>query len=95
MTRMMVEGHTVDVIYFDCAKAFDSVNQKHLLLAKVKSFGLIDAVVRKIEAYVSGWVSRVHISGEHDCWLTETLNWTTLYRGFLEVYPPPPPSPLP
>ncbi len=26
VTRMMDEGHTVDVIYLDFAKAFDSVN---------------------------------------------------------------------
>ncbi len=24
----------------------------------------------------------------HGCWLTATLNWTTIYRSFLEVYPP-------
>ncbi len=39
MTRMLDEGHTVDVIYLDFAKAFDSDN--HIfLLAKMKSFGL-------------------------------------------------------
>ncbi len=35
------------------------------LLAKMKSFGLGDAVVRWIEAFLSGRVSRVHIGGEH------------------------------
>ncbi len=24
----------------------------------------------------------------YGCWLTATLNWTTIYRSFLEVYPP-------
>ncbi len=24
----------------------------------------------------------------HDCWLTAMLNWITIYRSFLEVYPP-------
>ncbi len=24
----------------------------------------------------------------HDCWLIAMLNWTTIYRTFLEVYPP-------
>ncbi len=49
---MMDEGHKVDVIYLDFAKAFDSVNHV-FLLAKVKPFGPGDAVVRWIEAYLS------------------------------------------
>ncbi len=64
VTRIIDEGHTVDVIYLDFAKAFDSVNHR-FLLAKMKSFGLDDVVVRWIEAYLSGRVSRVYISGEH------------------------------
>ncbi len=46
------------------AKAFDSVNHR-FLFAKMKSFGLGDVVVRLIEAYISGRVSRVHVGGEH------------------------------
>ncbi len=64
VTRMINEGHTVDVIYLDFAKAFDSVNHRFLLV-KMKSFGLGDGVVRWIEAYLSGRVSRVHVGGEH------------------------------
>ncbi len=44
MTRMIDEGHTVDVIYLDFAKAIDSVNHR-FLLAKMNSFGLGDVVV--------------------------------------------------
>ncbi len=50
--RMIDEGHTVDVIYLGFAKVF--------FLAKTKSFGLGDVVVRWIEAYRSGRVSREH-----------------------------------
>ncbi len=64
VTRMIDEGQTVDVIYLDFAKAFDSVNHR-FLLAKMKSFGLGAVVVRWIEAYLSGRVSRVHFGGEH------------------------------
>ncbi len=60
---MMDEGHTVDVIYLDFAKAFDSVNHR-FPLAKMNSFGLGDVAVRWIEAYLSGGVSRVHVGGE-------------------------------
>ncbi len=59
---MMDEGHTVDVIYLDLAKAFDSVNNRFLLV-KMKSLG--DAIVRRIEAYVCGRVPRVQVGGEH------------------------------
>ncbi len=34
-------------------------------MAKMKSFGLGDVVVRWIEAYLSGWVSRVPVGREH------------------------------
>ncbi len=64
VTRMIDEGHAADVIYLDFAKAFDSVNHR-FLLAKMKSFGLGDVVVRWIETYLSGRVSRVHVGGEH------------------------------
>ncbi len=53
MTRMIDEGHTVDVIYLDFAMVFDSVNHR-FLLAKMKSFCLGDVVVHWIEAYLSG-----------------------------------------
>ncbi len=42
---MMDKGHSVDVIYLDFAKAFDSVNYR-FLLAKMKAFGRDDVVVR-------------------------------------------------
>ncbi len=64
VARMMDDGHTVVVIYLDFAKAFDSINHR-FLLAKMKSFGLSDAVMPWIEANLSGRVSRVHVSGEH------------------------------
>ncbi len=57
---MIYEGHTVDVISLDFAKAFDSVNYK-FLLAKRKFFGFDDVVVRWIEAYLFGRPSRVQV----------------------------------
>ncbi len=59
---MVDEGHTVDVIYLDFDMAFDSVNHR-FLLAKRKPFGVGDAIVQWIEAYLSGRVSRVHVGG--------------------------------
>ncbi len=39
VTRGLDEGHTVDLVYIDFAKAFDSVNYR-FLLAKLKCFGI-------------------------------------------------------
>ncbi len=52
---MMDEDHTVDVIYLDFAKAFDSVNHR-FLLAKMKAFGIGGVVVLWIEACICGLV---------------------------------------
>ncbi len=66
VTHMMGEGHTVDVMYLDVAKATDSVNHR-FLLAKMQFFGLGDAVVRWIEAYLTGRVSIIHVGGKLQC----------------------------
>ncbi len=63
VARMMDEIHTVDVIYLDFAKAFDSINQRFFLV-KMMLFGLGDVVVRWIEAYRSGRVSREQVGRE-------------------------------
>ncbi len=60
----MDEGHAVNVIYLDFAKAVDSVNHR-FLLAKMKSFGLGDVSVRWIEANLSFRISRAHVGGKH------------------------------
>ncbi len=57
VTRVMDEGHTVDVIYLDVAKAFDSVNHR-LLLTKMSSFGLETCPFRGVlKVYVGGEIS--------------------------------------
>ncbi len=43
----MDEGYTVDFVYLDFAKAFDSVNHR-FLLAKLKSSGIDGAVLNWI-----------------------------------------------
>ncbi len=63
MARTIDEGHIDDVIYLDFAKAMTPSTTD--FLAKIKSFGLSDVVVRWIKAYPSGRVSRVHVGGEH------------------------------
>ena len=38
-TKSLDQGHSVDIIYFDFAKAFDSVSHTRLL-TKLESYGL-------------------------------------------------------
>ncbi len=52
VTRLLDEGHTVDLVYFDFAKAFDSVNHQ-FLLAKLKSSAIDGAVLNWIKSYLS------------------------------------------
>ncbi len=69
---MIDEDHTVYVICLHFAKAFDYVNHR-FLLAKMKYFGLVDVVVRWIEAYLTDRVLRVHVDGE----LSRTISMCT------------------
>jgi hypothetical protein len=67
MTRMVDEGHDVDVIYLDFAKAFDKVPHQ-MLLAKLKKKGIAAKVLKWIEAWLSGRKQRVGIGGCFSEW---------------------------
>ncbi len=56
------EGHTVELVYFDFAKAFDSVNHR-FLLAKLKASGIDGAVLNWIKSYLSNRSYQVQIDG--------------------------------
>ncbi len=47
VTRLLDEGHTVDLVYLDFAKAFDSVNHRF------RSSGIDGAVLNWIKSYLS------------------------------------------
>ncbi len=51
-TRLLDEGHTVDLVYLDFAKAFDSVNHR-FRLAELKSSGIDGAMLNWIKSYTS------------------------------------------
>ncbi len=51
VTRLMDEGPTVDFVYLDFAKAFDSVNHR-FLLARLMSSGIDGAVLNWIKPYL-------------------------------------------
>ncbi len=56
----MTDGNTVDVVYLDFAKAFDSF--KCILLAKLEAFGLCEEVVRWIRSYLTERADKVQVT---------------------------------
>ncbi len=54
------EGHKVDLIY--CVKTFDSVNHR-FLLAKLKSYGIDDAVLNWIKSCLSNRSNQFQVDG--------------------------------
>ncbi len=49
VTRLLDEGHTVDLVYIDFDKAFDSVNHR-FLLANLKASGIDGTVLNWIKS---------------------------------------------
>ncbi len=47
VSRWLDEGDTVDIVYLDFAKAFDSVNHR-FLLTKLKYYGIAPSVINWI-----------------------------------------------
>jgi len=61
-TEIIGSGGTVDVIYMDFMKAFDTVPHRRLL-AKIEAHGIQDKVQKWIAAFLSGRQQRVCING--------------------------------
>ncbi len=62
VTRLLYEGHTVDLVYLYFAKAFDSVNHR-FLIAKLKASRNDGAVLNWIKSYMSNRSYQVQIDG--------------------------------
>ena len=66
-TKSLEDGCVVDVIYFDLAKAFDSV--PHIrLLTKLKSYGLTEKLLGWLRSYLVGRRQKVVINGYSSTW---------------------------
>jgi hypothetical protein len=67
LTKLLDEGHTVDVLYLDFAKAFDKVPHQRLL-EKCKGLGLDGKVLEWIRVWLGGRKQRVVLNGEASEW---------------------------
>ncbi len=62
MVWTLDEVDTVEIVYPDFAKAFDSVNHR-LLLTKVKCYGITPSVINRIESYLRRRSFQVNVNG--------------------------------
>jgi len=67
MTGWVDEGRSVDVVYLDFSKAFDTVSHD-ILLGKLRQCGLDEWSVRWIENWLNGRTQRVVISSSEPSW---------------------------
>ena len=74
-TRILDEGDWVDVVYFDYKMAFDSVNH-HLLIEKLKWYGISGKIIKWMEAFLSNRFQRVKIGNAKSSW-RRVLSGTT------------------
>ena len=72
LTRLLDQGHAVDVLYLDFAKAFDKVPHERLL-AKCRGLGLGGKLLEWIRLWLSDRKQRVVLNGEASEW-TEVLS---------------------
>ena len=62
-TEALDEGNSVDCVYMDFQKAFDTVPHRRLL-SKIRTYGFNETMVDWIENFITGRTQRVRIDGE-------------------------------
>ena len=67
LTKLLDEGHSVDVLYLDFAKAFDKVPHQRLL-EKCKGLGMDGKLLEWIREWLKGRKQRVVLNGEASEW---------------------------
>ena len=53
LTEMLDDGKSIDIIYLDFKKAFDSIPHERLLL-KMKGYGITGKTLRWIRSFLTG-----------------------------------------
>ena len=67
LTKLLDEGHSVDILYLDFAKAFDKVPHQRLL-DKCRGLGVEGNTLAWIKEWLSGRQQRVVLNGEYSDW---------------------------
>ena len=66
-TEAIDAGHSVDVIYLDFRKAFDTVPHRRLI-GKLKAYHINDSLIEWIECFLSDRQQMVTVNGQHSEW---------------------------
>ena len=67
ITKLIDDGHNVDVIYLDFSKAFDKVPHVRLM-SKVRAHGIVGEIAGWIEEWLNGRQQRVVLNGKESKW---------------------------
>ena len=67
LTKLVDEGHSVDVVYLDFSKAFDTVPHARLV-EKLKSAGISGNILNWISDWLNGRSQRVVLNGKSSGW---------------------------
>ena len=70
-TQILEEGGSIDVVYMDLMKAFDTVPH-HRLLCKLEAYGIQGKVLAWIRSFLIGRRQRVVVSGQKSDWSAVT-----------------------
>ena len=71
LTQAIADGKSVDVLYTDFAKAFDTVAHKRLIY-KMKAYGINEKTIKWVESYLNNRKQRVIMGKERSEWLPIT-----------------------
>ena len=66
-TEALDSGHSIDCIYMDYAKAFDTVPHQRLVY-KLSRYGINAGAVSLIENFLENWTQQVIVQGEESAW---------------------------
>ena len=66
-TEALDEGHSIDCVYMDYAKAFDTVPHRRLLY-KLSKYGINPKAVSWIENFLGNRIQQVIVQGEESSW---------------------------
>ena len=70
-TSALDRDETIDTIYLDILKAFDTVPHRRLL-GKIKSFGITGHTLRWVQAFLTDRIQQVHVNEAHSVWANVT-----------------------
>ena len=67
ITRLIDEGHSIDVMFLDFSKAFDKVPHVRLM-SKVRAHGILGSVADWVEEWLRNRKQRVVLNGKESDW---------------------------